>query len=177
MQFTISAPKGIYRDTLIGSDGRVQFDSGWTSNTIVLRCHILIASFMLNNSAASGVQYMAVGQGNQAWDNLAELPDTPDDANSLVNQFGGTIPMAQLAPTYLDENREPTTAETRTLQLTATLGENFPTPPEGRAAYPLREFGLFGSFDGQPYMINSIRHRVIHKDTASTLVRTIQLTF
>lgn len=36
---------------------------------------------------------------------------------------------------------------------------------------PLREFGLF---DGKDYMINGVRHPVIHKDAASTLVRVIR---
>lgn len=39
---------------------------------------------------------------------------------------------------------------------------------------PLREFGLFGLFDGKDYMINCVRHPVIHKDAASTLVRVIR---
>jgi len=52
----------------------------------------------------------------------------------------------------------------------------FPAPVEFNT-YPLREFGLFGIFAGQPFMINCVRHPVIYKDLSATLVREIKLYF
>jgi hypothetical protein len=176
MQSTSLAIKGIYRDILKRHDGTVRFDSGWKSNTIVQRCHVLLAGFM-NNAGANGIQFLAVGQGDPAWDTPAGPPPPPVTATDLVNRFAATIPVAQMDLTYLDENGDPVVGPTNRLQIATTLAENFPTPPNGQAAYPLREFGLFGAFAGDEYMINCIRHPVIHKDTASTLVRTIRLTF
>lgn len=176
MQTISSTLKGIYRDQCKGPDGHIRFDSGWKSNIIVQRCHILLAGFM-NNATASGIQFLAVGQGDPSWDTVAGPPPSPVTATDLVNRFAETIPLAQLDLTYLDQNGDPVAGPTNRLQISTTLAESFPTPPNGLAAYPLREFGLFGSFDGEEYMINSIRHPVIHKDTSSTLIRTIRLTF
>ena len=169
--------KGIYRDVLCNRDGSVRFDSGWKSNTIVQGCHILLAGFMNGSNHAEGIQFLAVGMGEPAWDNLATIPATPPDATNLVARAADMIPLEQMTLAYLDASGDPTTTPTPRLQIVTTLAEDFPTPPNGQATYPLREFGLFGRFDGVDYMINCIRHRVIHKDTASTLVRTIQLTF
>jgi hypothetical protein len=41
----------------------------------------------------------------------------------------------------------------------------------------LREFGLFGQLAGSDYMLNSIRHPVIHKDGDATLIRVVRLYF
>ena len=52
-----------------------------------------------------------------------------------------------------------------------------PPPDENLSSYPLREFGLFGKYGTIPYMIDCIRHPVIHKDTSTTLVRVVRLYF
>lgn len=176
MQSLNNVPQGMYRDMLKGSDGHIRYDSGWTSNTIVERCHILLAGFM-NNGPTNGIQYLAVGEGDAAWDTPDGPPPSSADATDLVSRYPETIPFAQLALAYLDMNNEVVTGPTNRLQITATLSEDFPTPPNDLNAYPLREFGLFGSFGGEDYMINCIRHPVIHKDTASRLIRVVRLQF
>lgn len=168
--------KGMYRDILQGPDGDVRHDSGWTSNTIVERCHVLLAGFM-NHDLTNGIQFLAVGRGDAAWDTPAGPPPPPATATDLVNRFPETIPFDQLDLTYLDLNNEVVAGPTNRLQITATLSEGFPTPPAGLSAFPLREFGLFGNFGGEDYMINYIRHPVIHKDTASSLIRVVRLQF
>ena len=40
------AIKGIYRDRLLDAEGKAVFDSEWRNNMIVLRCRILLSSFM-----------------------------------------------------------------------------------------------------------------------------------
>ena len=164
--------RGMYRDVLIAGDGRILYDSGWAVNTIVDRCRILLAGFMKNESS-SGIQFLAVGQGSKDWDDKGTPP--PDvTSTDLVNRYNPTIPVNRLSLAYLDEEPQPQVVvnPTHRLQITATLEPGYPSN-----TYPLREFGLFGRFEGNDYMINNIRHPVIHKDAAATLVRTIRLYF
>jgi hypothetical protein len=167
--------KGIYRDMLLGEDSKLIYNTGWVSNTIMNRCRILLAGFM-KNDPSNGIQYLAVGSGSEEWDNTgAPAPDPA--AEDLVTRFTPTIPYANLALVYLDENDSEVTGPTNRLQLTATLSPGYPTPGPLLHTYPLREFGLFGSFDSVDYMINYIRHPVIHKDESATLIREIRLYF
>jgi hypothetical protein len=169
--------KGMYRDVLMADDGRVLYDSGWAANTIVDRCRILLAGFMKNESS-SGIQFLAVGQGLDTWD-AAGPPPPEATSTDLVNRYNPTIPVNQLSLAYLDEEPQPQVVvnPTHRLQITATLEPGYPTPLAPLNTYPLREFGLFSRFEGSNYMINNIRHPVIHKDTTTTLVRVIQLYF
>ena len=54
-----------------------------------------------------------------------------------------------------------------------TLGNNYPD----QDVYALREFGLFGGFEEQRFMINCVRHPVIEKHREMTLTRRIILEF
>lgn len=168
--------KGIYRDVLMAGDGRVLHDSGWASNTIVDRCRILLAGFMKNESS-SGIQFLAVGQGLDTWDTTAGPPTPEAISTDLVNRYNPTIPVNRLSLTYLREDASVVDYPTNHLQITATLEPGYPTPLAPLNTYPLREFGLFSRFEGNDYMINNIRHPVIHKDAATTLVRVIRLYF
>jgi hypothetical protein len=167
--------KGMYRDILTAGDGRVLYDSGWASNTIVDRCRILLAGFMKNESS-SGIQFLAVGQGSVDWD--ADGLPTPDTTSTdLVTRYNPTIPVNRLSLAYLNEKGEVVVNPTNRLQIKATLEPGYPPPLASSKTYPLREFGLFGSFGDDDYMINNIQHPVIHKDATTTLVRVIQLYF
>jgi hypothetical protein len=59
------------------------------------------------------------------------------------------------------------------IEITATLGPNQPVP----GIFNLREFGLFGEMNGQPFMIDYVRHPVIQKSGSFTLERRIRLIF
>jgi hypothetical protein len=168
--------KGIYRDVLTAGDGRILYDSGWATNTIVDRCRILIAGFM-KNEPTSGIQCLAVGQGSKDWDAAGPPDPDPTATTDLVMRYDSAIPLNSLSLTYLDEDAKAVASPTDRLQVTATLGPGYPPPLKPLNTYPLREFGLFGRFDGKEYMINSVRHPVIHKDAAATLVRVIRLYF
>ncbi|NIM18409.1 MAG: hypothetical protein GTO45_41040 [Candidatus Aminicenantes bacterium] len=166
--------KGMYRDILKGPDNNVIFDSGWGSNMIVDRCRILLAAFM-KNEGTMGIQNLKVGTGNKDWDN--EGPPEPD-ALVIGLEDPNPVEVANLDLVYLNDQDAPVTVPTPRLQITATLGEGEPEPPEPHlTTYPLREFGLFGKFGDEEYMIDCIRHPVIHKDVSSTLVRVVRLYF
>lgn len=166
---------GIYRDILQGADGAVIHDSGWTNNTIVERCRILLAGFM-RNDPSDGIRFMAFGRGLDAWDDSG--PPAPDpQATGLVTPYSPPIAFAGLSVVYLDESNSEVGTPTSRLQITAILGPGYPAPLPGLTTYPLREFGLFGRLNGTDFMINSIRHAVIHKDATATLIRMIRLFF
>ncbi len=168
--------KGIYRDVLTEPGKDVVFDSGWNSNTIVDQCRMLLAGFIRQDSSV-GVRHLAVGQGDPAWDNSGIPLTDPQTATSLASAYDPPIDHSVLDFTYLDSLGNPTTGPTSQLQISATLNPDYPPPLSGLTTYPLREFGLFGEYDGSFYMINCIRHPVIHKGATATLIRTVRLFF
>lgn len=170
-----AALQGVYRDILIGNDQRPIHDSGWVSNTIVDRGRILLAGFLRNDSS-NGIQFLAVGQGLEAWD-TSGTPPAEATATDLVNRYTPTIPVADLSVVYLDESDAVVEGPTNRLQITATLEAGYPAIQAPAVSYPLREFGLFGAFNGTDYMVNCVRHPVINKDASATLVRVIRLYF
>ena len=172
-----TALKGIYRDVILNAEQEVIHDSGWTSNTIVDNCRILLAGFMKGDGPL-GIQHLAVGQGDAAWDDLDAPPPSPPATIGLVNPY--TDAFINVAPEnidYLDGSDDVQEDPAPRLQITLTLDPGYPPPVGDTDFYPLREFGLFGQFGTTDFMINSIRHPVIHKDVAATLVRVIRLYF
>jgi hypothetical protein len=172
--------KGIFRDRLIGPDGSLLYDSGWAPNTIVDNCRILLAGLM-RNELSGGIHHLAVGQGDVEWDTEGvQAPDrtvealaTPYPDHILVDSTADT----NLVLEYLsvaDKVVQP--GPTSRLQITATLAPGYPAPELPLSTYPLREFGLFGGAGGT-YMINCVRHPVIHKHASATLIRVIRLYF
>jgi hypothetical protein len=166
--------EGIYRDVLFGPDGEPISDSGWQSNMIVLSCRVLLAGFMKNEATAKGIQSLRIGQGDSAWDNLAQPPKPdPNTLTKLVDSPGISIPGLKLE--YLDPKTDTVTVnQTSRLQITATLGPGQPAAPD---PYPLREFGLFGQMNGNDFMIDYVRHPLIEKDSLMTLERKVRLAF
>lgn len=167
--------KGIFRDVLKGPDGRTIHDSGWNSNTIVNNGRVLLAGFMRNDSP-NGIQFLAVGQGLENWD-VDGVPAATASATDLVARHTPPIPESQLSLVYLNEADAVVAGPTNRLQITATLEPGYPEITAPAVSFPLREFGLFGTFNGADFMINSVRHPVIHKDASATLIRVIRLYF
>jgi len=170
--------RGIYRDILKGPNDNIIYDSGWVSNTIVDNCRNLLAGFMKNDPSESieGIRYLAVGKGLEEWDSSGALP--PDSSViQLVDPNPFIIDVKNLSLVYLKENDEEVKGPTNRLQITATLGTKEPPAVAPLSSYPLREFGLFGKFGDDPYMIDCIRHPVIHKDVSATLIRVVRLYF
>src|SRR5690606_30392801 len=117
---------GIYRDRLKRPDGTLIYDSGWTSNTIVDRCRILLAGFMKNESA-DGIAYLSFGRGDPAWDS-GGLPAPGPEATDLVNRYPEIIEAVDLELDYLDNSGQVVAGPTSRLQIRATLEPGFPAP-------------------------------------------------
>lgn len=166
--------EGIYRDVLIGPDGKPLFDSGWQSNMIVLSCRVLLAGFMKNEATAKGIQSLRVGQGDPAWDKLAQPPKPdPNTLTKLTDAPGFTVPNLTLE--YLDPATDTVIGnQSSRLQITATMGPGQPAAPD---PFPLREFGLFGQMNNVDFMIDYVRHPLIEKDSLMTLERKVRLAF
>jgi hypothetical protein len=176
---TIHAVHGVYRDILKEPERGLIYDSGWHRNTIVNRCRMLLAGFMKRDSSTSGIQYLQVGQGVETWD-VEGIPDPePDTTFKLENPVADHV--NDLVFTYLDAENDPihdsADEPTERLQITATLQAGYPAALPGGTTYPLREFALFGQFGLESYMINCIRHPVIHKGPTATLIRVVRLYF
>lgn len=171
--------RGIYRDILRTPDNKVISDSGWKSNIIVDRCRVLLAAFM-SNETTLGVKKLKIGTGLEAWDTTTPAPTANLTALTDSSPFTKTIGTSDIA--YLDDRDEQVTGPTNRIQVTVTLAKNEPAPPSGQSSYPMREFGLFGSYTdsagtAHDYMIDCIRHPVIHKDPSASLERIVRLYF
>lgn len=168
--------QGIYHDVLRDPDGRVIWDRGWKRNAIVKNCRQLLAGFMGGTHQSLGIQGLRVGQGIEAWDLGAPPTPTPTQT-ALVDANPFLVPRGSLQIDFLD-NGVVTNTPTNQLQIVATLSANQPTwPDDHHATGNLREFGLVGKLNGNETLINYVTHPVIVKDSASTLTRTIWLTF
>lgn len=164
-------PQGYYRDRLVAADGGV-IDHGWRSNLIVDRGRSLLAGFMRGDTA-SGLQVLRLGRGDALWD--ATAPPPPLRATeALVDPAPFEVALTPADIDYLDAAGDPVPGPTNRLRLVVTLG---PNEPLGEDPFPLREFGLFGSFGGADFMVNVVRHPVLFKAADATLERTIQLVF
>ena len=170
------AIQGIYRDRLLDPSGVTISDSGWRSNMIVMRCRVLLSGFLKGDNTALGIQALQVGRGDPSWDtNPPPLPD-PNTLAALIDATPFEVPVNQLKLEYLDTGDNVVAQATNRLQITATLGPGVPPPPPN-APFQLREFGLFGEFNGARQMIDYIRHPLIEKDATMTLERKVRLIF
>ena len=84
MKNNVISLRGSYRDILKDPDRGVVYDSGWKANTIVDRCRLLLAGFM-RSDASSGIHHLAVGQGDDTWDDDGIPGVDPADTTALVN--------------------------------------------------------------------------------------------
>jgi len=175
MNSTLSLPKGTYHDLIITGEGKT-IDLGWSSNIVVDQCRQLLAGFMKRESGAVGVFRLEVGRGEEGWDTEPHLP--PARATTALTDPGPHrigVPLNKIS--YLDDGGAVSTRPTKRIQIRLTLAPGTPPIPAGETSFPLREFGLFGRIGHANYMIDYVRHAVIHKEAADTLVRTIRLTF
>jgi len=164
------ALRGMYRDTLFDSVGRLIFDSGWIHNTIVKNGRILLASLMKGEDVG-GIYCMKVGKGLAEWDNKPEeASDTDTDLTMPYTSPINIIPEQDIF--YLDEiTNYKTSIPTSRLEIRVVMKPNF---PESNLTSELREFGLFSK---DLNMINCVRHPLIQKAASETLIRVVQLFF
>ncbi len=166
-------PTGIFHDRLLRPGGPVR-DLGWRCNLVVDRCRELLAAFLRGDSPL-GIRSLRLGSGLAQWDETPPAPPARVD-QQLVDPSPFVVPLAAEDIDYLDAAGEPTTGPSHRLGVSVTLDPGQPPPLPNETTFPLREFGLFGSLGGEDFMINYVRHPVIHKEAGDTLVRTLELT-
>lgn len=130
----------------------------------------------MKGDKASGVYILAVGKGDEEWDSV---PPAPPQSNctALTDPKPFNIRVGADQMVYLDAAGNPSTSPTNRIQIKVSLAPGTPPISGGEISYPLREFGLFGRLGREYYMIDYVRHPVIHKQAEDTLVRTIRLIF
>ncbi|MGW7606660.1 hypothetical protein ACWGKW_05140 [Streptomyces sp. NPDC054766] len=167
---------GQYRDVLYDAGGRLVWDHGWRSNTIVGDCRRLLATMLRGTPGSTGLLGLRVGAGLSQWDGTGPPPPTVAQT-ALVDPHPHTVAAADLRMDFLD-SAAVSAAPTNRLQIQATLGPSVPNWPDANhVSGNLREFGLIASLDGTTVLVNYVTHPVIAKDPASTLQRTVWLTF
>ena len=164
--------KGYYHDRLCGLE-RVRLDRGWNSNLIVADCNRLLAALMKGQAGVAGILYLAVGEGQKAWD---AAPPQPLPAATRLRKEILRRPVATEAITFLDSAGQPTATPTGRLQINMELTrEDFPA----NGFQPVREFGLFGgnatAAADSGFMINYVIHPRIDITGELTLQRTLRL--
>jgi len=176
------ALRGEYHDVLRDPDGAVVWDRGWKSNSIVGDCRRLLAAFMRGGPATNGLLGLQVGAGLDAWDTTGPPPATSGQT-ALVDAHPFTLPYSpgdagnKVTIDFLDGGTVSATP-TNKLQIQANLGNQQPNWPDSfHPTSNLREFGLVARLATATILINYVTHPVIAKDPASTLERTIWLTF
>jgi len=175
-EFPADRLHGRYRDVLLDPAGRVVWDRGWRSNAIVGDCRRLLATLLRGTPTSTGLIGLQVGAGLSQWDNTGPPPATSGQT-ALADPHPFTVGTANLRMDFLDAAAVSATPTNR-LQIQASLGANVPNWPDANhVSGNLREFGLVAQLDGTTILINYVTHPVIAKDPASTLQRTIWLTF
>jgi hypothetical protein len=134
-----------------------------------------MAGFM-KRSRVVGIYALAVGRGEEGWDTASPGPPTTD-MTKLTDPRPFKIKIRPNQITYLDAAGELSTVPTNRIQIKLTLAPGTPPIGAGETSYPLREFGLFGRLGRSDYMIDYVRHHVIHKGAGDELDRTIRLIF
>lgn len=166
-------PDGKYWDVIKKAGGGL-LDYGWRSNIVVDQCRELLAAFMLGG-AASGIQRISLGRGEDAWDGVpAPAPDP--GTLSLTDTSPVTINSGSLQLDFIDATGNAVTLPTHRIQITLTLTPGT-LPISGDEVFPLREFALFGQLNGADYMIDYVRHPVMNIAADDTLTRRIRLVF
>jgi hypothetical protein len=172
-----TALNGRYHDVLLDSSGRVVWDRGWRSNAIVGDFRRLLAALIRGKPNATGLLGLQVGGGLSAWDDTGPPPATSGQT-ALVDPHPFTVSGAAVQMDFLTGGTV-SAAPTNRLQVQVTLGPGAPPWPDGgnHVSGNLREFGLAATLDGAAVLLNYVTHPVIAKDPASTLLRTVWLTF
>jgi hypothetical protein len=170
---------GMFRDVVRDARGRVQLDSGWVKNAIVVDCRRVIAGLLRGSpTSALSIQGLRVGAGLGAWDALPAPPAPSPTQSTLEDANSHLVPRAELDFQYLEPDGSISAAPTNRLQIVAELGPGVPPWPDAsHASATLREFGLVAQLEGTEVLLNYRTHAAIPKDPASTLTRTIWLVF
>lgn|SRR5690554_4758871 len=165
-------PAGLFRDVLLGPDGRAVWARGWQPNLIVAGLRSLLAALVKGDEQAAPVTYWAVGSGDPSWDG-GTLPS--DDARrsraSLYRETGRkAIPSGGIV----------FVGGTFTNQIEISVEFTTDDVLGGGADWQLREFAVFAGGTlaaGSGVMLNHRIHPRIDLQPGFTLQRTLRLTF
>lgn len=166
---------GKYHDRLVRKNGDAA-DFGWRSNVIVDQCRELLAAFMLGQTA-SGIQRISLGRGDSNWDTLPyEAPAAA--TTSLVDPSAHVIATsdAEMSISFLDIAGNATSDVHPRIEVAVSI-EGDSLPIASGETFPLREFALFGQLGSSDYMIDYVRHGVIHIGQGDVLTRRVRLVF
>lgn len=166
---------GCYRDKLFNLEKCVVWEHSWLSNLIVQDCNPLLAGLMKRDEGMQGIQFLAIGVGDDNWD---QEPPQPLWTSSQLTSEVGRQSIAPNQIVYLDSTGQPTPNPTNRLQVTAEFrGEDLVE----NGSLSLREFGLFGGnatlVPNSGFMINQVIHPRIDLTSGMTLVRQVRLAF
>src|SRR5687767_14625433 len=90
-------------------DGRLVHDSGWRCNAIVATAWPLVAGLLRGEPGVAGIQFLAVGEGDPAWDG-AHVPADPGTTRLRAEVARVDLRARGLA--YLDPRGRPTRTPT-----------------------------------------------------------------
>lgn len=139
-------------------------------NIIVNSFMKLVMAMLKGNLGYNGIQYWAVGSGQQSWDNSPVEPEI--NATRLTAEIGRvSIPSSEI--TFVDAGGVTSSSPTNIIQIKHTFG---PNDCNGK----WREFALFGG-NASPspnsgMMINKKHHGVITKTADISIERTMKFT-
>lgn len=166
---------GTYNDRLTDIGSQPPWTSGWQANRIVQSCDQLLAALLKGQTGLQGLMYLAIGQGEVAWDiNNPAPPETSIHLHSELIRY----PLSADQITFIDNAQQPSTVPTHQLQITVEIpGTDLVT----NGYQSLREFGLFGGDASDAadsgYLINYVIHPRIDIIPSATLNRQMRLKF
>ncbi len=169
--------EGRYQDQIKDGNGKIFWQSAWSSNLVVESCNLLLSAMMKREEGISGILYWAVGEGESTWDTRSPSPAPSDTC--LVREVSRKA-LATHEIIYLNTRNEPSESPTSRLQITASFsGADFGL--EGQGIQSLREFGLFGgeatTVANSGLMIDTVIHPRIDLSAEMTLRRNLHLSF
>lgn len=139
-------------------------------NLIVNSFLNLVLALCKGTSGYKGIQYWAVGSGEDSWDST--MPDPEINATRLTTEFGRVaIDASEIS--FLNASGAVVTTPSNIIQIKHTFG---PNDCNGK----WREFGIFGGnatgTANSGIMINKKHHSVITKTNDMSIERTMKFT-
>jgi len=164
--------KGKVRDKIY-VDGELVEDTGFRENVIVEDVNLLISAlFSRNEPDHVGIQYWAVGEGLDEWDEQ-DPPDGDVQASTLKNEID-RLELGSDHIDYLDEDENVVAGITNKIRIVRVFGKD-------DANGTWMELGLFGGDaedkEDTGILINHLPHPIIEKRENMTVERTLIITF
>ena len=130
----------------------------------------LVMALCKGEPGYSGIQYWAIGSGDDSWD--ASIPDPEINAVRLTSEFG-RVAIAPSEVSFIDASGTTMQTPTNIIQIKHVFG---PNDCNGK----WREFGIFGgdatATANSGIMINKKHHSVITKTNEMSIERTMKFT-